>query len=349
MSKGLKIIEVDEFLKTRSLLFNSTKEGFNQLTQNEPTGQLIDHHLFNARKLRRFLTSHPDIVNSLLPGRLFENGEKSYETNDLEKQQWPCLPHELDILALLDHLHISNSNELHYSIKGLKSIGKIIKERQLICQELRSNIELLNRGYETIRQQIKSKAKALDSQIRVLQGDFVDLKEKFTNSILQITSKGIENYENTIKQSEIRQEHLKTVLTVAEERVDGELAAIRKEVKNARSRKYKLEGIMESQIASHDDEMTALQEKYDELQKTFDNEKEQMEEFQKKMATLWIEHEEMLTHEEAERERQRAADARDAAVTEACRVVGAYARAFLARKAAAATTNTLHRRRRERR
>ncbi|EUB65124.1 hypothetical protein EGR_00393 [Echinococcus granulosus] len=188
LSKGLKIIEVDEFLKTRSLLFNSTKEGFNQLTQNEPTGQLIDHHLFNARKLRRFLTSHPDIVNSLLPGRLFENGEKSYETNDLEKQQWPCLPHELDILALLDHLHISNSNELHYSIKGLKSIGKIIKERQLICQELRSNIELLNGGYETIRQQIKSKAKALDSQIRVLQGDFPNIY-LFSNSPKKLDQK----------------------------------------------------------------------------------------------------------------------------------------------------------------
>ncbi|VDK37925.1 unnamed protein product [Taenia asiatica] len=146
----------------------------------------------------------------------------------------------------------------------------------------------------------------------------------------------------------VRQEHMKAVLTLAEGRVDDEIKAIQKEVKDTWSRKYKLESAMESQIASYDEEMTALQEKYDELKKTFDNEKEQMEGYQEKMATLWIEHEEMLTQEEAERERQRAADARDAAVTEACRVISAYARAFLARRAAA-TAITSHRRRRERR
>lgn len=35
-----------------------------------------------------------------------------------------------------------------------------------------------------------------------MQRDFADLKEEFTDSILKITSKGMENYEDIIRQSE---------------------------------------------------------------------------------------------------------------------------------------------------
>ncbi|VDM23550.1 unnamed protein product [Hydatigera taeniaeformis] len=189
---------------------------------------------------------------------------------------------------------------------------------------------------------------ALDTRIRTLRRAFEELEEEFTDSIFKINSKGVEDYEEAIKQSEIRQEHLKALLTLTKERACDEIKTVRKEVKSTWSRKYKLEGVMESQIASYDEEMTALQGKYDELKKAFDSEKEQMDNYQTKMAALWVDHEEMLTQKEAERERKRAADTRDAAVTEACKVIETYARAFLARRAAAAPATSRRRRREER-
>lgn len=56
----------------------------------------------------------------------------------------------------------------------------------------------------------------------------------------------------------VRQEHLKAVLKVEEGRIDDEIKAIQKEVKDTRSRKYKLETAIESQTATYDEEMNAL-------------------------------------------------------------------------------------------
>ncbi|KAL5111446.1 hypothetical protein TcWFU_001750 [Taenia crassiceps] len=316
-----KIKEMDEFLKTKNMFADLMKKtshfGFNQLTESGSIDKLIDRHVLNARKMSRFLAAHPDVANDLLTKSGLESNEAIYKMNE-------------------------------HSVKGLKNIRRKINEGKLICRELRLNIESHRKEYNAVKQQTESKVKALDSRIRFMQWDLADLKEKFTDSTLKIASKGVESYEDAIKQSQIRQKHLKSVLTLAEGRVDEEIKAIQKEVKENWSRKFKLESTIESQTASYDEEMIALQERYDELERTFDNEKEQIEEYQKRMATLWIEHEEMLTQEEAERERQRAADARDAAVTEACRVIDAYARAFLARRAAV-TATTSRRRRRERR
>lgn len=43
-----------------------------------------------------------------------------------------------------------------------------------------------------------------------------------------------------------------------EGRIDDEIKAIQKEVKDTRSRKYKLETAIESQTATYDEEMNAL-------------------------------------------------------------------------------------------
>ena len=57
----------------------------------------------------------------------------------------------------------------------------------------------------------------------------------------------------------VRQEYLETELAKTMEKASNKLEVMEDEVKKTRSRKYKLESQLESQIASYDKEMFALQ------------------------------------------------------------------------------------------
>ncbi|KAM7541487.1 hypothetical protein Aperf_G00000031472 [Anoplocephala perfoliata] len=197
-----------------------------------------------------------------------------------------------------------------------------------MCNELTAKLESFQKRRE-------EKIHALDLKIQRLQNKFADLSEAFTNSIHEITAKGVEDYEKANRQFQVIQEHLKSELAAAKERIDDGLLSIVNEVKSNRNKKFRLEGQLESQIETYDKEMTALQEQYDEVMKRYEEEKAQSLDYQNKMAAIRLEHEAVLAEKEAERERERAATARDAAVTEATQLIAIYARAFLTRRAAA--------------
>ncbi|VDL17582.1 unnamed protein product [Hymenolepis diminuta] len=140
------------------------------------------------------------------------------------------------------------------------------------------------------------------------------------------------------------QEHLKAELAAAKENEDEFLRAIEKEVKDNLVTKYKLEGQLETLIVAYDTEMSVLQKVYDQMLRKYDDGKLQLETYRHKIVALRLENEKILAEEKAEKEQQKALEAKEAAITEASQLIATYAHAFLTRRAAAIKSKSKGRR-----
>ncbi|VDO05019.1 unnamed protein product [Rodentolepis nana] len=169
-----------------------------------------------------------------------------------------------------------------------------------------------------------SEKRALDQQTESLQSRYAELSEVFNDSIHQINTRGIEDYEKTVSASKVVQEQLKAGLASTKDRKDELLPAIEKELKDSRRKKYKLESQLETQIAAYDKEMLALQEEYEQMLKKYDEENLQLEDYKSRIVVLRPEYEKVLAESVTETEQQKALETGDTVVTKATSPIATY-------------------------
>ena len=83
--------------------------------------------------------------------------ERERKKKQKEESLWPFAESEMDLFAILNFLSIGVFKELHYNVKGLKNIRKLINEKQQCCRDLTAKINSIATEYESIRLQVKNK------------------------------------------------------------------------------------------------------------------------------------------------------------------------------------------------
>ncbi|VUZ54232.1 unnamed protein product, partial [Hymenolepis diminuta] len=91
-------------------------------------------------------------------------------------------------------------------------------------------------------------------------------------------------------------------------------------------------------------ECAPSQKVYDQMLRKYDDGKLQLETYRHKIVALRLENEKILAEEKAEKEQQKALEAKEAAITEASQLIATYAHAFLTRRAAAIKSKSKGRR-----